>query len=128
MIVLGKEPEFLSVALSVVKDDGALPTAFLIVIEFAEMGDDALARPSIGAYAFDERIVGVGLALFASLIASEKHPCLLGASMVKEARELQGGRFPLQRQNGVSTTKNTGNSRGKEPKIAQTLSQVLNLG
>ena len=51
VLVFGKEPEFLSVALAVVKDDGALPTPFLIVIEFAEMSDDALAWPSIGAVA-----------------------------------------------------------------------------
>ena len=46
LIVLGKETEFLSVALAVVKDDGALPTPFLVVIELAEMSDDALRGPA----------------------------------------------------------------------------------
>ena len=77
----------MSIALAVVKDDGALPASFLIVIEFAEMSDDALPRPGIGADALDERVVGMGLALLGPLIASEKHPCLLDTSMAKEARE-----------------------------------------
>ena len=128
VFVFGEEPELLGVALAVVKDDGALPAAFLIVIEFAEMSDDALARPGIGANALDESIVGVGLALFGPLIASEKHPCLLDPSMVKEAGKMQGGRFPLHRQNGVSTTKNTGNSRGKRLKIVEIFLQLRNIG
>src|SRR5271154_6082506 len=48
VIVVGKETEFLSVALAVVKNHGALPTPFLVVIELAEMSDDALARSGIG--------------------------------------------------------------------------------
>jgi hypothetical protein len=32
----------LGLALAIVEDDGALPAAFLVVIEFAEVGDDVL--------------------------------------------------------------------------------------
>ena len=58
MFVVGKEPKLLSVSLAIVKDDGALPALFLIVIEFAQMSDDMLPRPRIRANAFDEGIVG----------------------------------------------------------------------
>jgi len=32
------------IALSVVKDDGALPASFLVLVEFSQVGDDVLAR------------------------------------------------------------------------------------
>ena len=63
MFVLGKETELLGVSLAVVKNDGALPAPFLIVIQFAQVSDDALPRPGICANALDESVVGVGLAL-----------------------------------------------------------------
>jgi hypothetical protein len=87
VLVFGKEPQLLGVALAVVENDGALPTAFLIVIEFAEVSDDALPRTGSGADALDESIVGMGLALFGALIASQKHPRLLGPSMVEVGGE-----------------------------------------
>ena len=57
MFIVGKEAELLGVALAVVKDDGALPALFLIVIQLAQVSDDALPRPGLGANAFDEGIV-----------------------------------------------------------------------
>ena len=63
VFVVGEEAELLDIALAVVKDDGALPAAFLVVVEFAQMGDDALPRPGIGANAFDQGVVGVRLAV-----------------------------------------------------------------
>ncbi len=128
VFVVGKEAELLGVALAVVKDDGALPASFLIVIEFAEVGDDALPGPGIGANALDESVVGMGLALFRPLIASEKHPCLLDPSMVKGTGKMQGGRFPLQRQNGASTTKQPRNSRVERVKIVEIFLQLRNIG
>ena len=38
-VVVGKEAELLRLALAVVEDDGALPASFLVVVEFAEVGD-----------------------------------------------------------------------------------------
>ena len=128
VLVFGEEPQLLSIALAVVKNDGALPTAFLLVIEFAEVSDDSLPWPSIGAHALDESIVGMGLALFGPLIASQKHSCLLGPSMAKEFGNLQGSRFPLHRQNDLSTTQNAGNLQQEGSKIAEILSQLRNIG
>jgi hypothetical protein len=48
--------------------------------------------------------------------------------MAKEAGELQEGRFPLQRQNDVSTTKNTGILQEMGGKIDEILSFVRKLG
>jgi hypothetical protein len=60
--VLGKEMERACFALAIVKDDGPLPTSFLIVVEFTEMSDDALARTGVGAETFDKGVVGELLA------------------------------------------------------------------
>jgi hypothetical protein len=128
VLVFGEEPQLLGVALAVVENDGTLPTAFLIVIEFAEVSDDSLPRSGIGAYALDESIVSMGLALFGPLIASQEHPCLLGPSMVKEFGDLQGSRFPLHRQNDPSTTQNVGDLQAKRSKIAEILSQLRKIG
>ena len=49
----------LGVALAVVKDGGALPAALLIGVEFAQVSDDLLPRPGLGALALDQREVGV---------------------------------------------------------------------
>ena len=75
-VVIGEEPEFLCFALAVVEGDGALPSQFLIGVEFAEMCDDALPRAGVGAHALDQREIGVRLSGFLSSVASEKHPCL----------------------------------------------------
>src|ERR1019366_6529085 len=112
----------------IVENDGALPAAFLIVIELAQMRDDALAWPGIGAHALDERVVRVKLAVLGAAIASEKHGDLLDYSMVKEARENQWGRFPLQRQKRVSTTENPRDLQEKASKIACFSYQVRNIG
>ena len=110
------------------KDNRALPAPFLIVIQLAQMSDDPLPRPGSGANALDEGVIGMGLALFGPLIASQKHPCLLGASMAKEARENQPGRFPLQRQKQVSTTENSDDLQETGLKIVWFLCQVRNIG
>ena len=105
VLVVGEQTQLLGIALSVVKDDGALPAPFLIVIEFTQVSDDTLSRPGSGTNALDERVVAVSFTLLGPLVASQKHPCLLGASMVRQPRQKQGARFPLQRQNAPSTTK-----------------------
>src|SRR5208282_3551737 len=101
------------------KDSGALPALFLIVAQLAQVSDDTLSGPGAGPNTFDEGIVRMGLALFVALIASEKHPFLLGSSMAKVKGDLQGGRFPLHRQNGLSTKQNPGNLQGKGSKIVE---------
>ena len=77
VLVVGEEAELLGVALAVVKDDGALPASFLVVVEFAEVGDDVLARPGLGAHALDQGVVGVGLAVFGAGVAAQEHERLL---------------------------------------------------
>jgi hypothetical protein len=74
---IGEEAELPVFALSVVKDDGASPASFLIVVEFAEVGDDVLARACIGTHALDEGVVGVGLAVFGAGVPAEEHRRLL---------------------------------------------------
>ncbi len=49
LIVIGEEAELLRIALAVVDDHGALPTMLLVVVQFAEIGDDMLPRPGLGA-------------------------------------------------------------------------------
>jgi hypothetical protein len=61
---VGEEPQLLGFALPVVKEHGALPASLQILIEFAEVGDDVLARSGLGAHALDQGVVGVGLAVF----------------------------------------------------------------
>ena len=63
--------------LAVVEDDGALPATLLVVVEFAEVGDDVLTRPGLGADAFDEGVVGVGLAVLGAGVAAQEHDSLL---------------------------------------------------
>jgi hypothetical protein len=48
--------------------------------------------------------------------------------MVKERAEGQWGRFPLQRQNGVSTTKNPRDLQETARKMARIFYQVRNIG
>ena len=126
--VFGKEAQLLSIAVAVVKDDRALPAAFLIVIEFAQVSDDALPRAGSGANALDQRIISMRLALLGTMVASEKHPCLQDPSMVKEARKKQGGRFPLHRQNGASTTKKPRFLRDGKAKKVEIFYKPRNIG
>jgi hypothetical protein len=67
---VGEEPQLLVFALPVVKDHGALPASFLIMVEFAEVGDDLLARSGLGAHALDQAVVGVRLAVFGPSVAT----------------------------------------------------------
>ena len=90
VVVVGKESELLGIALAVVKDDGALPAAFLIVIEFAQMSDDVLARPGVGAHALDEGIVGVRLAVLGAAVASQKHPASLAPAWPRRRGKSRG--------------------------------------
>jgi hypothetical protein len=71
-----KQAQFLGLALTAVKDDCALPTSFLIVVEFTEVSNYALPRSRVGPQTLDEREVDVRLTVFGSAVASEKHPCL----------------------------------------------------
>jgi hypothetical protein len=83
-------PELLDVAMAVMEGDGPLPASFLSGVEFAEMSDNALSGPGVGAHAFDQREVDVLLAVLGSRVPSQKHPCLpaLPASMVGETEKL----------------------------------------
>ena len=118
----------LSLALAIVKNDGALPTPFLIGIELAEMGDYVLPRPGVGPHRFDQGKVSERFAILGAAMASEKHGGLLEASMAKETRKKQRGRFPLHRQNRVSTTKKPGNLQATGPKIAPIFHGLRNMG
>ncbi len=48
--------------------------------------------------------------------------------MVKGFGEKQGGRFPLHRQNGFSTTQKPGKNKDEGRKIVEKFSKVRNLG
>ena len=74
---IGEEAELPVFPLAVVKDDGALPASFLVVVEFAEVGDDVLARPGLGAHALDQGVVGVRLAVFGPGVSPQEHERLL---------------------------------------------------
>ena len=54
LVVVREETELPIFALLVVKPDGALPATFLVVVELAEVGDDALSRTGLGADAFHQ--------------------------------------------------------------------------
>ena len=110
------------------KNDGALPATFLGRVEFAQMRDDALPRPGIGANALEESKVGVNFAVFGAVIASKKHGDLLATIVVKEGSKGQWGRFPLQRQNDVSTTRKPRDLQETGWKIARIFYQVRNTG
>ena len=118
IVVVGKKAQLLDIALAVVKDDGALPTAFLLAIEFAEMSDDALTRPSIGADALDEGIVSERFAILDAAMASEKHGGLLEASMAKETRNCKGVGFHYIAKTVFPLPKKPGNLQATGPKIA----------
>jgi polyhydroxyalkanoate synthase len=75
---IGEEAELAFFALSVVKDDGALPASFLVLVEFPQIGDDVLARPRLGAHALDQSVVGVRLAVFGPGVPPQEHRRLLG--------------------------------------------------
>jgi hypothetical protein len=74
---IGKETKLPVFALSVVKDDGALPASFLVLVELTEVGDDVLARPRLGAHALDQSVVGVRLAGFGPGVPPQEHRRLL---------------------------------------------------
>ena len=54
--------------MSCVKDGRALPAPLLVLGQFAELRDDPLPRPSLGALGFDEGEVGVSLAVLGALV------------------------------------------------------------
>jgi len=65
------------------KDGRTLPATLLIPRQLAELGDDSLPRPALGSLRFDQREVGVSLAVPSKLRAclgpvvfAKKHPCL----------------------------------------------------
>ena len=95
VVVIGKQTQLLGIALTIVKDDCALPAAFLIGIELAEMGDHPLARPRLGANALDQSEVSVFLASLGADVAAEEHPNLQKPRSGDP--ESLPGRFPLHR-------------------------------
>ncbi len=50
LLVVREETELTILSLSIVKHDGALPAAFLVMVELAQVGDDPLPWPGLGAY------------------------------------------------------------------------------
>ena len=62
----------LGIALTVVESDRALPAAFLVVIEFTQMSDDPLSRPSAGADALDEGVIEMLLPILCAAIATKE--------------------------------------------------------
>ena len=73
LVILGEEAELLVVPLAIVDADGALPASLLVVVEFAEISDDVLPRSGFGAYALDEGVVSMSLAVFSPGVASQEH-------------------------------------------------------
>ncbi len=70
---IGEEAKLAVFPLAIVEDDGALPASFLVVVELAEVGDDMLARPGLGAHALDQSVVGVRLAIFGPGVSPQEH-------------------------------------------------------
>jgi hypothetical protein len=68
-----EETELPVFSLAAVKDDGALPASFLVVVEFAEVSADVLARSGFGAHALDQGIVGVRLTVFGPGVSTNKY-------------------------------------------------------
>ena len=54
VFVVGKHADLTSVSLPVVKYDATLPAAFLVVVELAEIGDEPLSGPGLGADTFHQ--------------------------------------------------------------------------
>jgi hypothetical protein len=72
----------LGIALAVVDDHGALPAMLLVVVQFAEIGDDVLPRPNLGARALDQGIGGVGLAVLVASVSAQEHAGLPSTRMI----------------------------------------------
>ena len=70
LLVVREEAELTIFSLSIVKHDGALPAAFLVMVELSEVGDDPLSWPGLGANAFHQGVVGVCLAVIGAAVAS----------------------------------------------------------
>ena len=71
--IVGEQTQLLGVALAVVKDGGALPAALLIGVEFAQVSDDLLPRPGLGATNLDQREVAVCPAALGPRVTPEEH-------------------------------------------------------
>jgi hypothetical protein len=70
LILIGEEAELLRIDLSFVDDDRAVPTMLLVVVQFAEIGDDVLPRPGLGSRALHQCVVGVGLAVLVASVSA----------------------------------------------------------
>ena len=70
LLVVREEAELTIFSLSIVKHDGALPAAFLVMVELSQVGDDPLSWPGLGANAFHQGVVGVCLAVIGAAVAS----------------------------------------------------------
>ena len=82
LIIVGKEAKLLRIALAVVDDYGPLPAALLVMVQFAEIGNDVLTRSSLSAKAFDQGVVAMGLAVLVAGVAAKEHAGLLGTRMI----------------------------------------------
>ncbi len=58
------------------KDGRPLPTALLVVRQFAEVSDDALPWAEFGALRLDQCEIAVSFAVLGPLIPAKKYPCL----------------------------------------------------
>jgi hypothetical protein len=70
------------IALAVVDDHGPLPAALLVVVEFAQIGDDVLTRPGLGASALHQGVVSVGLSVLVASVAAQEHAGLPSTRMI----------------------------------------------
>src|SRR5262249_58627261 len=85
LVIVREETKLASISLAVVKQDGALPAAFLVVVQLAEMGDDSLSWSSVGTDALDQGVVGARLAVSGAVVASQEHDHLPACTSWREA-------------------------------------------
>jgi len=76
------------------KDGRTLPATLLIPRQLTKLRDDALPRPALRAMGFDQREVGVSLAVLGPVVFAKKHPCLPACNLALLLR-MQGGRSSL---------------------------------
>ena len=61
----------------------------LVVVQFAEVGDDMLPRPGLGARALDQGVVGVGLAVLVAGVSTQEHAGLPITRMIGGGRGIK---------------------------------------
>ena len=128
-VILGKESKLLGIALPIVKGDSSLPSTFLVMIQFTQMGNDILSRSEVCADTLDERVVDVLLAILCSAVATKEHRLLLVPDKMTRRRPAnQEARSSLHAACVRSTTENGRNLSRRKSKIANFLQDVRKIG